>query len=83
MSIQRVSTSEYLTANREWLAALHGTDSTDAITLDLALFTEGVHYQCGDGCEPYGRNRAGPPSPRPGRSGRRGRRGAADGGERG
>lgn len=55
MSIHPVSTSEHLTAHREWLAARHGTDSTDSITLDLDLFTEGVHYHCGHGCEPYGR----------------------------
>lgn len=55
MTIHPVETSEYLTANREWLAALHGTDSTDTITLDLNLFTDGVHYQCGTGCDPYGR----------------------------
>jgi hypothetical protein len=61
LTIQPVETSEYLTANREWLAALHGTDSTDTITLDLNLFTEGVHYQCGDGCQPYGRVFSGVP----------------------
>lgn len=61
MSIQPVTTSECLTADREWLAALHGTDSTDTITLDLCLFEEGVHYQCGDGCEPYGRVLSGVP----------------------
>ncbi|MET8681840.1 head decoration protein [Streptomyces sp. NPDC004647] len=61
MTIQPVTTSEYVTANREWLAALHGTDSTDTITLDLSLFTEGVHYQCGDGCDPYGRVFSGVP----------------------
>ncbi|MBY8884765.1 head decoration protein [Streptomyces sp. PTM05] len=55
MSIQPVTTTEHLTANREWLASLHGTDSTDTITLDLNLFTDGVHYQCGDACDPYGR----------------------------
>ncbi|MFF4051962.1 head decoration protein [Streptomyces chartreusis] len=61
MSIQPVSKFEYTTANREWLASLHGTDSVDTITLDLNLFTEGVHYQCGDGCDPYGRVFSGVP----------------------
>ncbi|WP_425834153.1 head decoration protein [Streptomyces fractus] len=55
MSIQPTSTSYETTASREWLAALHGIDSTDTITLDLSLFTEGVHYQCAEGCAPYGR----------------------------
>ncbi|MFF4362123.1 hypothetical protein [Streptomyces sp. NPDC001604] len=55
MTIQPVSKSPYTTANREWLASLHGTDSTDTITLGMNLFTEGVHHRCGDGCEPYGR----------------------------
>ena len=44
MSIQPISKSEYTTANREWLASLHGTDSVDTITLDLNLFCEGTHY---------------------------------------
>ncbi|MDN3061228.1 hypothetical protein PH213_43425 [Streptomyces sp. SRF1] len=35
MSIQPVESSQYLTANREWLASLHGTDQTETITLDL------------------------------------------------
>ncbi|MEU0839546.1 hypothetical protein ABZ370_08750 [Streptomyces sp. NPDC005962] len=51
MTIQPVSKSEYTTANREWLASLHGTDSVDTITLDLNLFCEGKHYVCGGGCD--------------------------------
>ncbi|WP_198540076.1 hypothetical protein [Streptomyces sp. CT34] len=61
MSIQPVSKSEHLIANREWLASLHGTDSTDTITLDLELFSEGVHYQCGECDQPYGRVLSGVP----------------------
>nr|WBO77819.1 head decoration protein [Streptomyces sp. SBE_14.2] len=69
MTIQPVSTSEYTTANREWLASLHGTDSVDTITLDLTLFSEGVHYVCGDGCDPYGRVLSGVPVGRVAESG--------------
>lgn len=61
MTIQPVSKSEHLTANREWLAGLHGTDSTITVTLDLNLFTEGVHYECADHCDPYGRVLSGVP----------------------
>ncbi|MGV9272308.1 head decoration protein [Streptomyces griseosporeus] len=69
MTIQPVSKSEYTTANREWLASLHGTDSTDTITLALNLFCEGTHYVCGDGCEPYGRVLSGVPVGRVAESG--------------
>ncbi|MFI0141457.1 hypothetical protein [Streptomyces luteogriseus] len=69
MTIQPVSKSEYTTANREWLASLHGTDSVDTITLDLNLFCEGTHYVCGDGCDPYGRVLSGVPVGRVAESG--------------
>ncbi|MFD8092375.1 head decoration protein [Streptomyces malaysiensis] len=69
MSIQPVESSQYLTANREWLASLHGTDQTDTITLDLPLFTEGVHYECGECCDPYGRVFSGVPVGRVSESG--------------
>lgn len=69
MTIQPVSTSEYTTANREWLASLHGTDSVDTITLDLNLFCEGTDYVCGDGCHPYGRVLSGVPVGRVAESG--------------
>jgi hypothetical protein len=61
MSIEPISSSEFLTADREWLAGMHGTDSTDTITLDLDLFEEGVHYHGHHGGEPYGRVLSGIP----------------------
>lgn len=42
--LQPVSTTQNLTADRSWLASLHGTDQTDSITLDLSTFTAGTHY---------------------------------------
>ncbi|MEW2134655.1 hypothetical protein [Streptomyces sp. NPDC005435] len=34
MSIQPISTYESTTANREWLASLHGTDSVEGVVED-------------------------------------------------
>ncbi|MFD3511913.1 head decoration protein [Streptomyces sp. NPDC058657] len=42
--IQPFTTSVTVTADRDWLASRHGTDSTDTITLDLPKFTKGTHY---------------------------------------
>ncbi|REE61411.1 hypothetical protein BX257_3989 [Streptomyces sp. 3212.3] len=42
--LQPVSTTQNLTADRSWLASLHGTDQTDSITLDLSTFVAGTHY---------------------------------------
>ncbi|MER6548641.1 head decoration protein [Streptomyces sp. NPDC001250] len=44
MSIQPYTTSVTVTANRDWLASRHGTDSTETITLDLQKLTKGTHY---------------------------------------
>ncbi|MQT05403.1 head decoration protein [Streptomyces jumonjinensis] len=61
MTIHPVSSSQHVTANREWLASKHGLDSTDTITLDLNLFTEGVHFETAEDCDPYGRVFSGVP----------------------
>ncbi|MCX5206761.1 head decoration protein [Streptomyces sp. NBC_00237] len=42
--IQPYTTSVTVTADRDWLASRHGTDSTETITLDLNKFTKGTHY---------------------------------------
>lgn len=34
--------------DRSWLGSAHGTDSTQTITLDAALFTAGTHYPAGE-----------------------------------
>lgn len=34
--------------DRSWLGSAHGTEATDSITLDLALFTKEVHYPDGE-----------------------------------
>ncbi|MFJ8363995.1 hypothetical protein [Streptomyces sp. NPDC093984] len=44
MAVQPVTTTRNLTADRSWLASLHGTDSVDSITLDMPTFTSGTHY---------------------------------------
>ncbi|MGW2700810.1 head decoration protein [Streptomyces sp. NPDC001340] len=44
MTVQPVTTTQNLTADRSWLASMHGTDSVDSITLDMSTFTSGTHY---------------------------------------
>ncbi|MFJ4412994.1 head decoration protein [Streptomyces sp. NPDC088925] len=54
MSIQPISWSATYTANRDWLASLHGTDQTETITLDVTKLTEGTHYFAStDTSQPY------------------------------
>ncbi|MGW8889165.1 head decoration protein [Streptomyces sp. NPDC055749] len=54
MSIQPISRSATYTANRDWLASLHGTDQTETITLDLSKFTAGTHtFASTDISQPY------------------------------
>ncbi|MGW6886727.1 head decoration protein [Streptomyces chartreusis] len=56
MSIQPVSRSATYSANRDWLASLHGTDQTETITLDLSKFTANTHYFAStDTDQPYSR----------------------------
>ncbi|MFE6186524.1 head decoration protein [Streptomyces sp. NPDC056465] len=62
MSIQPISRSSTYTANRDWLASLHGTDQTETITLDLSKFTAGTHYAAStDPVQPYSRFLSGVP----------------------
>ncbi|MGW3657228.1 head decoration protein [Streptomyces sp. NPDC005151] len=44
MTVQPVTTTQNLTADRSWLASLHGTDQTDSITLDMSTLAAGTHY---------------------------------------
>lgn len=62
MSIQPISRSATYTANRDWLASLHGTDQTETITLDLSKFTANTHYFAStDTDQPYSRIASGIP----------------------
>ncbi|MGW2877059.1 head decoration protein [Streptomyces sp. NPDC001233] len=61
MSIQPYTTSVTVTANRDWLASRHGTDSTETITLDLQKLTKGTHYVEAPAGQPHGYVRSGVP----------------------
>ncbi|MER6425758.1 head decoration protein [Streptomyces sp. NPDC001137] len=61
MSIQPYTTSVTVTADRDWLASRHGTDSTETITLDLAKLAKGSHYLEPTAAQPHGFVRAGVP----------------------
>ncbi|MGD3109449.1 head decoration protein [Streptomyces sp. YGL11-2] len=61
MSIQPYTTSVTVTANRDWLASRHGTDSTETITLDLTKLTKNTHYVEPTHVQPHGYVRSGVP----------------------
>ncbi|MGG2460600.1 head decoration protein [Streptomyces sp. RGM 3693] len=61
MSLQPFTTSVTVTANRDWLASRHGTDSTETITLDLAKLTKNTHYVESPHVQPHGYVRSGVP----------------------
>ncbi|MHA7956299.1 head decoration protein [Streptomyces sp. L500] len=61
MSIQPYTTTVQVTADRDWLASRHGTDSTETITLDLTTFTKGIHYAEPEPGQPHGFVRSGVP----------------------
>lgn len=62
MTVSPVTTTQNLTADRAWLASLHGTDVVDSITLDMATFTAGTHYFAStDTTVPYSRLLSGLP----------------------
>ena len=44
ISVTRVA---HQSEDRSWLGSAHGTDATQTITLDLALFTKETHYPNG------------------------------------
>ncbi|MGC9540017.1 head decoration protein [Streptomyces sp. UG1] len=44
MDLQPITYSESATADRPWLASVHGLDTPLTITLDTTLFTQGTHY---------------------------------------
>ncbi|MFD3516345.1 hypothetical protein [Streptomyces sp. NPDC058657] len=49
---QPLRVSEEATADRPWLASLVGTNDMNTITLDLAKFVAGVHYEAGNLLQP-------------------------------
>ncbi|MFE7129362.1 head decoration protein [Streptomyces sp. NPDC057638] len=62
MTLQPITTSSSHTADRAWLGALHGTDSTETITLDLTKLTAGTHTAAStDTTQPYSRVLSGVP----------------------
>jgi hypothetical protein len=62
MTVQPVTTTLNLTADRAWLGSLHGTGEIDSITLDISTFTAGTHYFAGtDTSVPYSRLLSGLP----------------------
>ncbi|MGW1064393.1 head decoration protein [Streptomyces aureus] len=62
MTIQPIATSTSYTADRAWLASLHGTDSIETITLDLSKLTAGTHTAAStDSTQPYSRILSGVP----------------------
>ncbi|MEU7576774.1 head decoration protein [Streptomyces sp. NPDC041068] len=61
MSIQPYSTTVTVTADRDWLASRHGTDSTETITLDLTTLTKNVHYVEPSAAQLHGFVRSGVP----------------------
>ncbi|MFF3565359.1 head decoration protein [Streptomyces sp. NPDC002574] len=62
MTVQPVTTTQSLTADRSWLASLHGTRDVDSITLDLSTFVSGTHYMpSADTNVPYSRLLSGLP----------------------
>ncbi|MFJ3630818.1 head decoration protein [Streptomyces sp. NPDC090112] len=61
MTIQPITTSVSYTADRAWLGSLHGTDSTETITLDVSKLTA-AHVQAStDSSQPYSRVLSGVP----------------------
>jgi hypothetical protein len=62
MTVQPVTTTVNLTADRSWLAGLHGTSDIDTITLDMSTFVSGTHYfPSADTDVPYSRLLSGLP----------------------
>ncbi|WP_127353894.1 head decoration protein [Actinacidiphila soli] len=62
MTVQPVTFTQNLTADRAWLASLHGTDNVDTITLDMSTFAAGTHYFAStDTTIPYSRLLSGLP----------------------
>ncbi|MFD3667135.1 head decoration protein [Streptomyces sp. NPDC058672] len=59
--IQPYTTSVTMTADRDWLASRHGTDSTETITLDLPKLTKNTHYVEPTASQPHGYVRSGVP----------------------
>ncbi|MFI1400713.1 head decoration protein [Streptomyces sp. NPDC020681] len=61
MTLQPITTSTSYTADRAWLAALHGTDSTETVTLDVSKLNAGHTQASTDTAQPYSRVLSGVP----------------------
>lgn len=61
MDIQPTTTSETVTADRPWLLSLHGSNTNKTITLDLAKFSENLHWVAGTAFQPMRRLKSGLP----------------------
>ncbi|MFF7586732.1 head decoration protein [Kitasatospora purpeofusca] len=62
MTIQPITSSTTLTADKPWLVGLHGTDSTETVTLDITKLTPNIHYQASTNSQqPYSRVLSGVP----------------------
>ncbi|MEV4557179.1 head decoration protein [Kitasatospora sp. NPDC049285] len=62
MTIQPITSSTTLTADKAWLVGLHGTDTTETVTLDVTKLTPNTHYQASaDTRQPYSRVLSGVP----------------------
>ncbi|MFD9792118.1 head decoration protein [Streptomyces sp. NPDC059070] len=62
MTLQPITTSATYTADRAWLGSLHGTNSTETITLDISKLIAGTHYIAStDTNQPYSRIVSGVP----------------------
>ncbi|MGW0822548.1 head decoration protein [Streptomyces sp. NPDC002845] len=62
MTLQPIASSRSYTADRAWLASLHGTDQTETITLDISTFAEDTHWVAStDPHQPYSRVLSGIP----------------------
>ncbi|MFJ8442767.1 head decoration protein [Kitasatospora griseola] len=62
MTVQPITSTVTYTANRPWLASLHGTDQTETVTLDASKLAAGTHYVAStDPAQPYSRLLSGIP----------------------
>ncbi|MGW0825321.1 hypothetical protein [Streptomyces sp. NPDC002845] len=62
VTLQPIASSRSYTADRAWLASLHGTDQTETITLDISTFTKDTHWVASaDPHRPYSRVLSGVP----------------------
>jgi hypothetical protein len=61
VDLQPITYSQSATADRPWLASVHGLDTPVTITLDTSLFTQGTHYALPGPAQPHNVMHAGIP----------------------